>query len=90
MTNRERMIQDFVEMSSEKLSETIRELSVDIIGENLREMVCDDCHAEHGGRCVFSDNEGNEEADPDDVYDGCPTSMAEWLDKECKREHLIQ
>lgn len=79
MTNRERMIQDFVEMSSEKLAETIRQFSQDIIGENLGEMICDDCHAEHGGRCVYFDN----------VHEGCPSSMAKWLDKECKREHLI-
>lgn len=89
MTNRDRMILDLSEMNSEKLAETIRELSEDIIGENLREMICDDCHDEHGGRCIFSDNEGDEEYDEYDEYDGCPISMAKWLDMECKREHLI-
>ena len=90
MTNRERLIRELTEMSSEQLAEEIREFSEDIIGERLREMVCDDCHDAHNGRCIFSDNEAEgAEDDGESEYDGCPTSMAEWLDNECKREHIL-
>ena len=76
MSNRDVLLDEFAAISAEDFERIVLSHSSNLY-ETLELYRCADCKADHGGQC------------PNPEDDACPSSMAEWLDSPCRREHLI-
>lgn len=75
MSNREALLEELSELTSEQLYDQFADNRLTQLIDDLK---CEDCHRMHGGQCPMPEE------------DDCALTLAQWLDMPCTRERLIE
>jgi hypothetical protein len=74
-TNREKLLEELSALDSTAL---YNEMADNNVTRAIDDAMCDDCKAEHGGRCVAS---GDDEP--------CPTTLDDWMDAPAREAAIL-
>lgn len=75
MSNREALMEELDAMPDPVFVDVLNAVN---IGDSLRDAMCDDCKAIHGGVCPLQNDED------------CEHRLWEWLKKPCRHDRLIK
>lgn len=78
ITNRDVLMEDLATLDDETFEYMILSHQSDITVQ-LNAHMCEDCKAQHDGKCI---------APGDD--DNCPFTSVDWLSQPCCRDHLLK